>query len=83
MEDGGTAKLFRLEPGAAYPLHQHPDRSEYAYVLAGEPVLFDGETHHACRSGNVVTFPANTPHSLANPGTTEVLLFVGAIIRPR
>ena len=75
----GAAKLIRLAPHAQYPVHQHPDRTEFAYVLAGTPELFDGEQHHPCRAGDVVTFPAKTPHSLGNPSDDEVLLLVGAI----
>jgi quercetin dioxygenase-like cupin family protein len=75
----GTAKLIRLEAHSEYPVHQHPDRSEYAYVLEGAPVLFDGEARHPCRPGDFVTFPAKRPHSLGNPSEHPVLLLVGAI----
>ncbi len=78
----GTAKLIRLEAHSQYPVHQHPDRSEYAYVLEGTPTLFDGQTHHPCRPGDFVTFPARTPHSLGNASDLPVLLFVGAIFHP-
>ena len=75
----GTAKLIRLAPGAAYPEHQHPDRTEFTYVVSGRPRLFDGTVHHDCVPGDCVTFPAKTKHSLGNPGTEEVVLLAGAI----
>jgi quercetin dioxygenase-like cupin family protein len=75
----GTAKLIRLMPGARYPLHRHPGRTEYTYVLAGSPrLIVDGRTYDAS-AGDFVTFPAGAPHALENQGETEALLFVGAV----
>ena len=79
MMKEGTAKLIRLGPGVTYPEHQHPDRTEYVYVLSGRPRLFDGTEHHDCVPGDFVSFPAKTPHVLANPGSEEVVLLAGAI----
>ena len=79
----GTAKLIRLMPGASYPRHKHPARTEYAYVLAGAPTLHVNDTAHAAKPGDFVVFPAATPHALENPGAEEALLFVGAIYHRR
>ena len=75
----GTAKLIRLVAGAAYPKHQHPDRTEYAYVLSGKAVLTVGDEEFEANGGDFLTFPTDTPHALANRSEEEVLLFVGAI----
>lgn len=75
----GTAKLIRLEPGAHYPLHKHPHRTEYVYVLEGEPTLSVGDEVHVCHSGDFVSFPESTPHALANESQNDAILFVGAI----
>lgn len=75
----GTAKLIRLEPGAAYPQHQHPNRTEYAYVLSGTAVLSVADEDFEAHQGDFLAFPTDTPHALANRSDDEVLLFVGAI----
>lgn len=75
----GTAKLIRLMPGAAYPRHKHPARTEYAYVVAGRPRLSVADEAHDVAPGDCVVFPTDTLHALENPGPEEALLLVGAI----
>ena len=77
----GTVKLIRLVPGAEYPTHQHPGRTEYAYVLGGKPTLTVAGEAYEAEPGDFVTFPADTPHSLANQDPEEALLLVGAVYR--
>lgn len=75
----GTAKLIRLLPGARYPRHQHPTRTEYAYVLAGTPRLIVADQAYDAAVGDFVTFPTDTPHALENHAQVEALLLVGAV----
>ena len=75
----GTVKLIRLMPGAVYPRHQHPARTEYAYVISGQPTLSVADEVHESAPGDFVLFPTDTPHSLANHGEVEAMLLVGAI----
>lgn len=77
----GTGKLILLKAGAQYPRHQHPDRTEYAYVLKGSPILSVGEDEFHFKPGDFVTFPAGIPHSLQNAMADEAILFVGAIVQ--
>lgn len=35
--DAGGLKLIKIEPHANYPEHLHPDKTEYAYTLEGQP----------------------------------------------
>lgn len=79
----GTAKLIRLRPGAAYPRHQHPQRTEYAYVLEGHPTLTVDHEAYETNPGDFVAFPTDTPHALANPGDRDALLLVGAVYHHR
>ncbi len=76
----GTAKLIRLAPGAEYPLHRHPQRTEYVYVLAGTATLTVADDTHDAQVGDFTLMPADTPHALANYTTFEALLWVGAIM---
>lgn len=75
----GAARLIRLLPGAAYPRHQHPKRTEYAYVVAGRPTLSVADETHDASPGDFVLFPTDTLHALENRGPEEALLLVGAI----
>lgn len=77
----GTGKLIQLKSGSHYPRHQHPDRTEYAYVLQGNPLISVGEDEYHCKPGDFVTIPAEAPHSLQNEMAEEAILFVGAIIQ--
>ena len=75
----GTVKLIRLLPQASYPRHQHPARTEWAYVLAGSPTLTVGDEVHDATTGDFVIFPTDTLHALENRGEDEALLLVGAV----
>ncbi|MDQ0191085.1 cupin domain-containing protein [Alicyclobacillus cycloheptanicus] len=75
----GTAKLIRLEPGARYPNHQHPKRTEYAYVLSGNAILTVGDEELEATVGDFLMFPTDTPHALANRSDGDAVLFVGAV----
>jgi transcriptional regulator with XRE-family HTH domain len=80
--------LHRLEPGAATagpgdpPLHE-PGSRETAIVLGGAVALvIDGEQHELTE-GDSVTFDADLPHHLENPGQepAELLAIVAAGLR--
>lgn len=78
----GTAKLMRLEAGSSYPKHQHPKRTEYAFVLSGQAILTVDHEEFEAGPGNFVVFPAGTPHALANRSHQEATLLVGAVYHP-
>jgi XRE family transcriptional regulator, regulator of sulfur utilization len=80
--------LHQLEPGAATagpgdpPLHE-PGSRETAIVLGGAVALvIDGEQHELTE-GDSVTFDADLPHHLENPGQepAELLAIVAAGLR--
>jgi XRE family transcriptional regulator, regulator of sulfur utilization len=80
--------LHQLEPGAATagpgdpPLHE-PGSRETAIVLGGAVALvIDGEQHELTE-GDSVTFDADLPHHLENPGhePAELLAIVAAGLR--
>lgn len=65
MEDkdsGLITALFRCEPGARLPLHEHTD-IEQTYVLEGSLVDDEGEV----TAGNYVWRPAGSRHSAHSP----------------
>ncbi|TAM58579.1 cupin domain-containing protein [bacterium] len=77
--DGGTYKLIRIQPGARFPLHRHPDRTEYAYVLEGVlEATIEGRTFRIAPHG-FAEIPAGVEHGLYNPGPAPTIAQVGAI----
>jgi anti-sigma factor ChrR (cupin superfamily) len=65
MEDkdaGLITALFRCEPGARLPLHEHTD-IEQTYVLEGSLVDDEGEA----TAGNYVWRPAGSRHTAHSP----------------
>lgn len=62
--------LFRWEPGAELPMHEHV-RLEQTYVLEGSLVDDEGEV----TAGNFVWRPAGSQHVATSPNGAVVLCF--------
>jgi anti-sigma factor ChrR (cupin superfamily) len=71
---GMSTLLFRLEPGAVVPLHEHTG-VEMTYVLEGS--LEDEEG--SCTAGNFVWRPAGNTHEARAPNGALIL---GVFMRP-
>lgn len=78
LSNGGL-KLVKVNPFATYPSHTHPDKTEYAYVLEGNPKMTIGETIYTGEKGDFFIFPKSIKHSIGNPNDNECTLLVGAI----
>jgi quercetin dioxygenase-like cupin family protein len=78
-QENGGLKLVKVEPGASYPLHVHPDKTEYAYVLEGSPEFSVGDETHSSQPGEFVIFPANVKHAIRNKTRSGCVLLVGSI----
>lgn len=75
----GSLKLIKVIPNATYPLHIHPDKTEYAYVLEGMPQFIIGSESHVSKKNDFFTFPFNTKHAIINNTNSECILLIGAI----
>jgi quercetin dioxygenase-like cupin family protein len=75
----GTFKMIKIEPGMSYPLHHHPDKTEFVYVLEGTLGAAIGEENFVGSTGMFYRFPVGLKHGLSNPGDTDTVLLVGAI----
>lgn len=75
----GSFKMVKVEPFAAYPTHLHPDKTEFIYVLEGNPIITIGENEYDGEKGAFFTLPNAMEHKIANPADKECLLLVGAI----
>ena len=64
-------RQFEVEPGGHTPRHQHPYEHE-VYVLAGEGVVYERDTPHPLKVGDVVFVTPNEVHQFKNTGDTPL-----------
>jgi anti-sigma factor ChrR (cupin superfamily) len=69
-ESGRSTVLFRLQPGAVIPFHEHPEL-EQTYILKGSLVDHLGE----CTAGNFVWRAAGSRHTAHCPDGAEFIVF--------
>ena len=77
--DKGGVKLIKIDPFAEYPEHVHPDKTEFAYVIAGNPEMLIDKKQYTSEKGDFFIFPVNAKHSINNKTNTECLLLIGNI----
>lgn len=78
MQNGGL-KLIKVEPTSIYPLHNHPDKTEFIYVLEGMPEIIIGDHHHKGAKEDFFILPQSVHHSIINNSLNDCILLVGAI----
>jgi quercetin dioxygenase-like cupin family protein len=80
----GTAKAtvqeYRFDPGATYPLHEHP-QEQITMVLEGELTFTVGAEVHALSGGAWSVVPGDVPHGIT-AGPTGAR-FLAILIPPR
>lgn len=77
--ENGNLKMIKVDPFALYPIHQHPNKTEYAYVLDGIVKIVIGEEIYKGHKGDFFIFPKSTKHSIENPFENDCLLLIGSI----
>jgi len=77
--DAGGLKLIKIEPHANYPEHLHPDKTEYAYTLEGQPEFTIDNEHYKSKPGDFFIFPQNIKHSISNPANIGCIILVGVL----
>ncbi len=77
--ENGSLKLIRIDAGATYPVHVHPEKTEYAYILDGEPCFMIGDKEYCGKPGEFFIFPYQTKHAIFNRSDNECKILVGAI----
>lgn len=75
----GSLKLIKVAPLTSYPEHLHPDKTEYAYVLEGNPDFSIGEENFTGKPADFFIFPKNEKHAIHNNTNAECLLLIGSI----
>ena len=77
--NNGTVKLVKVDPHAKYPEHIHPDKTEYAFVLEGNPELFIEGSHYSGQPGEFFIFFFFFYYAIQNNTPSECTLLIGAI----
>lgn len=81
-DKNGTFKMIKLAPNSTYPIHRHPDKTEFAYVLQGTLAATIGEEEFTGEEGAFFTFPVGTMHGLRNMDQDkETIILVGSIVK--
>lgn len=75
----GSFKMIRLKPNSVYPVHHHPKKTEFVYVLYGTLEATIGEEQLIGNEGAFFQFPVGVKHGLKNIDEEETVLLVGAI----
>ena len=78
VTNGRLSAMERSLPagGRLPPVHSHPDREEFFYVLAGVVTfLIDGHQRSG-GAGCAVVVPGDVPHTFGNTGPEEARLLV-------
>jgi mannose-6-phosphate isomerase-like protein (cupin superfamily) len=75
----GGFKMIRVAPKFSYPLHLHPDKTEFIFVLNGSVKIINGEDSLQGNENDFFALPCNIKHSIVNPFDKDCILLVGAI----
>ena len=67
-----SLNVVRIPPGVELAYHDHPEKVETVYMIAGSGVLTLGEVEVPFEAGQVVALPAGFKHCLKNTGTEEI-----------
>jgi quercetin dioxygenase-like cupin family protein len=74
-ESDGTPNFamreFEVAPGGYTPRHSHPYEHE-VYVLAGEGVVYEGDSPHAFNAGDVILVNPDEVHQFRNTGASPL-----------
>ncbi|UCE63902.1 MAG: mannose-1-phosphate guanylyltransferase/mannose-6-phosphate isomerase [Nitrospirota bacterium] len=69
---GYKVKRITVTPGKRLSLQLHHQRSEHWVVIRGQARVTRGEQEFELHAGESTGIPPETPHRLANPGTTPL-----------
>ena len=62
-------RQFEVQPGGHTPRHHHPYEHEI-FVLEGNGEVFEGDTPHPLKAGDVVLIKPDEVHQFKNTGAT-------------
>lgn len=77
--ENGTVKLVRVDAQSSYPLHRHPDKTEYGYVVEGNFEFIIGDQTYNGEVGDFFVFPVMSMHAIHNRTSEQGTILIGAI----
>jgi len=78
LKNGGL-KMIKVAAHATYPIHTHPKKTEYIFVLEGKPTITIAKERFEGTNEDFFILPTGIPHGIENNTNSECLLLVGAI----
>ncbi|MCB0482380.1 MAG: cupin domain-containing protein [Flavobacteriales bacterium] len=78
LEHGGV-KIVKVAPHSTYPVHIHPDKTEFLYLLEGNLICSVEENEFECQKDDFLVFPHKQKHSIKNNTDKTALAIVGNI----
>jgi quercetin dioxygenase-like cupin family protein len=79
-KNNGSLKLVKVKPKAIYPTHKHPYKTEFIYVLEGNPVITIAEKKYSVKKDEFFLLTNNINNVIENKNKkVECLLLVGSI----
>lgn len=78
-EKNGGLKMIKVEPSSTYPEHVHPEKTEFVFVLEGNPHISIAGEDFEGKPSEFFILPQNVRHGIRNDGTSDCVLLVGAI----
>ena len=78
IENGGLKKV-KVDSFSTYPSHLHPNKTEFIYVLEGNPKITIGQNSYNGEKDDFFILPNSIKHSIDNSTDSECFLLVGAI----
>lgn len=78
-QKNGSIKHLKVEPGAEYPEHIHPDKTEYAIVMEGNPQITISKQSYSANPGDVFLFLPDVKHAISNKTQQTAILIIGSV----
>jgi len=71
--------IMHLEPGVSMGYHEHPENTEYYYILSGTPTVSDNGVECVMHPGEMMLTGNGDGHSIENR-TDEPVEFLAVIV---
>lgn len=81
-EDSMKVEMLCYLPGQAIPLHHHPKEDEVFFIVDGEAVMTVDDEEKRLFPRDLVFVPANSKHSISNPGPGNLVAVFTKADRP-
>ena len=77
--ENGSLKKVKVNPFSKYPSHLHHNKTEFIYVLDGNPTITIGQNNYKGEKDDFFILPNSIKHSIENLTDSECFLIVGAV----